>query len=212
MALADLRQEYALRGLHEDDLDRDPIAQFRAWFVDAQQAGGVEPNAMTLATASPDGQPAARTVLLKGLDERGFVFYSNYESDKGRELDANPRAELLFYWPALERQVRVRGTVERVTRAESEAYFHSRPKGSQLGATVSPQSRVIPGRDALEREHAALQERYADADVPLPDFWGGYRVLPTSIEFWQGRKSRLHDRLRYRRDATDAWIVERLAP
>lgn len=210
--LQNLRKDYVLAGLLESDLDPDPIAQFRVWFTEAQAAKGIEPNAMTVATADSTGNPSARTVLLKGLDARGFVFYSNYESAKGRQLDANPRAELLFYWPELERQVRVHGAVERIDRAEAEAYFRSRPLGNQIGALVSPQSTVIPNREFLEEAYRALEERYRSEQVPLPHHWGGYRVMPEWIEFWQGRISRLHDRLRYRRSPSGEWVVERLAP
>lgn len=212
MALHDLRRDYTLAGLLESDLDPDPIAQFRVWFADAQAAKGAEPNAMTLATADASGNPAARTVLLKGLDARGFVFYSNYGSAKGSDLDVNPRAELLFYWAELERQVRIHGPVERIDRAESESYFRSRPVGNQIGALVSPQSTVIPNREYLEEAYSALEQRYQSEPVPLPEHWGGYRVIPESIEFWQGRISRLHDRLRYRRNADGGWKIQRLAP
>lgn len=212
MALHDLRKDYSLAGLLEEDLDADPIAQFRTWFADAQDAKGIEPNAMTLATADRDGNPSARTVLLKGLDEQGFVFYSNYQSAKGTQLAENPRAELLFYWAELERQVRVHGTVSKLDAASSESYFRSRPVGNQLGAVVSPQSQVIASRDALDLEYEQLLETYADLEVPMPEYWGGYRVVPESLEFWQGRKSRLHDRLRYRKGTGGHWIIERLAP
>jgi pyridoxamine 5'-phosphate oxidase len=211
MTLSDLRKDYTLAGLTEADLDPDPIAQFRVWFAQAQAAKGAEPNAMSLATADAEGRPSVRTVLLKGLDERGFVFYTNYESDKGQALAANPRAELLFYWAELERQVRVSGSVERASRVETEAYFRSRPIGNQIGALVSPQSRVIGDRDGLERRFRELEEQYRAGDVPLPANWGGYRVVPQTIEFWQGRASRLHDRLRYQLTG-DAWVIERLAP
>lgn len=212
MSLSDLRRDYTLAGLTEADLDPDPIAQFRAWFDEAQVARGAEPNAMSVATVDVEGRPSVRTVLLKGLDERGFVFFTNYGSAKGRALTENPRAELLFYWAELERQVRIAGRVEQTSRAETEAYFRSRPIGNQIGALVSPQSQVIPNRDVLEQRYIQLERQYESGDVPLPDHWGGYRVVPETIEFWQGRKSRLHDRLRYRREGSDAWLVERLAP
>jgi pyridoxamine 5'-phosphate oxidase len=214
MSLADLRKDYALAGLTEKDLARDPFRQFEKWFQEAEAAKLTEPNAMTLATATRDGRPAARTVLLKGLDGRGFVFYTNYEGRKGRELEANPRATLVFPWIALERQVIIEGTVTKVAREESDAYFHSRPRASQLGAWVSQQSAVIPGRATLEDVMKALEKKYAGAEIPLPPNWGGYRVAPETIEFWQGRYSRLHDRLRFERSdshKTD-WQVKRLNP
>lgn len=209
--LADLRKDYTLAGLSEADLDGDPFVQFRLWFAQAQEAMGHEPNAMTVATASADGAPAARTLLLKGLDH-GFIFYTNYASAKGTELDANPRCELLFYWPELERQVRVHGAAERVSREMTETYFRSRPRGNQIGASVSPQSRPIASREALEAKVAEFEASIGDGEIPLPDGWGGYRVVPEWVEFWQGRQSRLHDRLRYRRTDDGAWYVERLAP
>ncbi len=211
MSLADLRKDYALAGLTEKDLARDPFRQFDKWFQEAEAAKLTEPNAMILATVGRDGRPAARTVLLKGVDGRGFVFYTNYDSRKGRELDANPRATLLFPWLALERQVTVEGSVTRLTREESEAYFHSRPQASQLGAWASPQSTVIAGRKTLEDAYKAVEKKYAGAPIPLPPHWGGFRVAPETVEFWQGRRSRLHDRLRYQRNK-DGWSVERLAP
>jgi pyridoxamine 5'-phosphate oxidase len=212
MSLADLRKDYSLAGLAEKDLARDPFRQFDTWFQEAEAAKIVEPNAMTLATASRDGRPSARTVLLKGVDGRGFVFYSNYESRKGRELESNPRATLLFPWIALERQVIIEGTVSKLSREEAEAYFHSRPLPSQLSAWVSQQSSVISGRKVLESTMKELEKKYAGVEVPLPPHWGGYRVAPETVEFWQGRRSRLHDRLRFRRGADGGWIVERLAP
>jgi len=206
-----MRREYARGALAEADVDADPVVQFGRWFQQAEEAGLLEPTAMTLATATPDGRPSARMVLLRGFDQRGFVFYSNYDSRKGAELAANPLAALVFWWGELERQVRVEGRVERTSRPESEAYFRSRPPGSQLSAAASPQSQVIEGRAALERRVAQLLARHPDGQVPLPPFWGGYRVVPEVVEFWQGRPNRLHDRLRYRR-AGDGWRIERLAP
>jgi len=212
MPLADLRKEYSLAGLSEKDLARDPFRQFDKWFQEAEGAKIPEPNAMTLASASRDGRPSARTVLLKGVDGRGFVFYTNYESRKGRELDVNPRATLLFPWIALERQVIVEGPVAKVSREESEAYFHSRPLASQLSAWVSQQSSIVTGRKVLDDAMKELEKKYAGLPVPLPPYWGGFRLSPETVEFWQGRRSRLHDRLRYRRETDGGWIVERLAP
>ena len=211
MSLADLRKDYSLSGLLEKDLARDPFRQFDKWFQEATAAKLVEPNAMTLATATKDGRPSARTVLLKGVDGRGFVFYTNYESRKGREIAENPRASLVLPWIALERQVIIEGTLAKVSREESAAYFHSRPRASQLGAWVSQQSSIITGRAVLEDAMKALDKKHAGAEVLVPPAWGGYRLTPETVEFWQGRRSRLHDRLRYRREAGE-WIVERLAP
>lgn len=210
--ISTLRKNYAREALSESDVLSSPLAQFDRWFQEALDAQLTEPNAMTLATATRDGHPSARTVLLKGVDKEGFVFFTNYESRKGQELADNPQAALLFTWLELERQVRIEGMIERISAEASEAYFQSRPKGSQIGAWVSPQSRVIPGRDVLEAKQQALEAEYAHAEVlPRPAFWGGYRLLPDTVEFWQGRPSRLHDRILYRRFA-GAWKIERLAP
>ena len=212
MSLSDLRREYALAGLAESDLDPDPFKQFDKWFQQALDAGLPEPNAMTLATATLDGKPSIRVVLLKGVDERGFVFFTNYESQKGRQLSANPQAALAFYWIELERQVCINGRVARISREESERYFRSRPVGSQLGAWASQQSQVVGSRKGLEDRLSELTHEYENKPIPLPPYWGGYRVVPDMMEFWQGRPDRLHDRLRYTRQAPDQWLIERLAP
>ncbi|MGH7168750.1 MAG: pyridoxamine 5'-phosphate oxidase [Gemmataceae bacterium] len=212
MRIADMRNEYEREGLSEADMDADPVRQFETWFQQALAAKLPEANAMTLATATADGQPSARVVLLKAFDASGFSFFSNYDSRKGREMAVNPRAALLFFWPQLQRQVRIEGTVERVTEAESEAYFRGRPLGSRLGAWASRQSEVLAGRDELEARVRELMQRYPDGEVPRPPHWGGFRVRPLAIEFWQGRPDRLHDRLRYRRRQPDGWRLERLSP
>ena len=209
--LARLRKEYTTAGLTESGADTDPIAQFRRWFDAALVADLHEPNAMTLATATPEGRPSARIVLLKGFDERGFVFYTSYEGRKGRELETNPNCALVFYWGELERQVRVEGRVSRIPEEESDEYFGSRPRGSQLGAWASEQSRPVEGRDALEERLRNLEAEYEGRELPRPPFWGGYRVEPEVIEFWQGRENRLHDRLVYRRSG-GSWMRERLQP
>ena len=210
MDLADLRRDYARESLSERDVAADPIAQFEKWFVQAQGAGMVEPNAMTLASSTRDGHPSARIVLLKGFDARGFVFFTDYRSRKGAELESNPNVSLCFWWGELQRQVRITGTVARASREESEAYYRTRPHGSRIGAWASHQSAPLASREPLEREVARLEQKYPD-DVPLPPHWGGYRVTPEAVEFWQGRPSRLHDRIVYTRDG-GAWRIGRLSP
>ncbi|HEY6987983.1 MAG TPA: pyridoxamine 5'-phosphate oxidase [Bryobacteraceae bacterium] len=214
LSLADVREDYRVGSLDERDCETNPIVEFEEWFKEARQHRDIkEPNAMALATAGPGGRPSARIVLLKEVSDAGFVFYTNYDSPKAQDLDTNPKCALTFYWGELERQVRVEGTAYRVTREQSEAYFRTRPRGSQLGAWVSHQSEPIAGRQVLESKWAELETRFAGQDdVPLPEFWGGYRVVPESIEFWQGRTNRLHDRIRYRRKGECEWIIERLSP
>jgi pyridoxamine 5'-phosphate oxidase len=235
MGISDFRREYNLAGLRRSDLDADPMVQFRKWFDQAVEARGggalrrlfirlykglllitgtraTELNAATLATADKEGRPSARVVLLKGIDARGFIFFTNYDSRKGKELAENPHASLVFYWPDLERQVCVAGTVARIPREESETYFKTRPKGSRLAAWASRQSDIVSDRAALERQWRELQARYPGEDIPLPPFWGGYVLAPERIEFWQGRPSRLHDRFRYQRGGDNTWQVDRLAP
>lgn len=209
-AVAQARISYEQGELDERLLSKDPFRQFELWMRAALEAGLREPNAMTLATVTPEGDPAARVVLLRGFDERGFCFYTNYESAKGRELNGTPRAALSFYWAELERQVRIFGSVERLPREESAAYFSTRPRGHQLGAWASRQSEVVASREVLEEALASAEARFP-GEVPLPEYWGGYRVVPESMEFWQGRPNRLHDRIRYRRMAS-AWTRERLSP
>lgn len=199
-------------GLREQDAHDDPIEQFGRWFSDASATANPMPNAMTLSTVDDNGCPSGRVVLLKGFDQGGFVFYTNYESRKGRELDSNPNASLTFYWPELERQVRVDGVTSKVDTSESDAYFATRPEGSRIGALASAQSSVLPNREELDARFRQLEAEFAGREIPRPPHWGGYRLVPREIEFWQGRSSRLHDRLRYRREADGAWIRERLSP
>ncbi len=211
VAIADLRREYALARLDEKDVSRDPIAAFARWFAEAQAAEVEEPNAMVLATATPDGEPSARVVLLKGFDERGFVFFTDYRSRKGAELEANPRAALVLHWSELERQVRITGDASAHLGGGVGSVLPLPPLGSRLGAWVSHQSQAIPSRDVLEGGLREVERRFAGGDVPLPPYWGGYRVKPVAIEFWQGRQNRLHDRIRYVREG-GGWRIERLAP
>ena len=213
MNLADLRRDYSRHGLHESEVDPDPIVQFDAWFRQAQAAGLMEPNAMTLATADADGRPSARIVLLKGYDERGFCFFTSYLGRKARELAANPHAALVFHWVELERQVRIDGAVERVEPELSDEYFLRRPRESRLAARCAPQSDIIPSRETLETAYRREAAEFEGREVVRPETWGGYRVVPHAIEFWQGRPSRLHDRIEFRRDApADPWTIVRLAP
>lgn len=211
ISVADLRKDYTLEGLRETDAHPNPFQQFQKWFDQVLAARLTEPNAMTLATATPDGKPRARMVLLKNFDERGFVFYTNYESDKGHELASNSYAALVFWWAELERQVRIEGRVQKVSAQESDEYFFSRPFNSRLGAWASAQSQTVNSREVLELRLEELKTEYEDKEVPRPPHWGGYRVIPTAVEFWQGRPSRLHDRLQYRLD-NGGWSIRRLSP
>ncbi len=211
MSISSIRKDYQLRSLSESEVHASPVAQFSQWWDEAIASEIDEVNAMTLSTITTGGRPSARIVLLKGFDEKGFVFYTNYESNKGQQLDANPYASLVFFWKELERQVRIEGKCERVSPEESDEYFYSRPLGSRLGAWASPQSKVIEGREILDKNAATLLERYASGEVPRPLHWGGYRVVADTIEFWQGRSNRLHDRIKYS-NQDGAWTIERLAP
>jgi len=211
--IQDLRENYDLAKLERADLDENPFKQFENWFNFALEKKVAEPNAMTLATVNAEGQPSARIVLLKGFGENGFIFYTNYDSIKGKDMQVNPNVALVFCWLDLHKQIRIEGKVEKLSAEKSEEYFQSRPKGSQIGAAASPQSEVIENRDILEENAKNLKEYYAEADnLPKPTNWGGYLVRPTMIEFWQGRESRLHDRLRYSLEESGAWKIERLAP
>ncbi|WP_185266992.1 pyridoxamine 5'-phosphate oxidase [Halopseudomonas xiamenensis] len=211
LSIADMRRNYTRDGLLESQAPDEPFALFGTWFSQAVEVESTEPNAMMLASVDAAGQPHLRTLLLKGFDARGFVFFTNYQSAKGEQLLAHPLAAMTFWWPDLERQVRIEGRVEQVSGEESDVYYHSRPLGSRLGAWTSPQSQVISGREALEQRLAAIEAQYADSAPPRPAHWGGFRLVPQMIEFWQGRPSRLHDRLRYRLD-NGQWLRERLAP
>jgi pyridoxamine 5'-phosphate oxidase len=209
--ISDIRKTYSAGALNESDVLTNPLEQFKVWLQQAIEAGTLEPTAMTLATADKKGRPSARTVLLKNVDEQGFVFYTNYESRKANDITENPQAALLFFWDRLERQVRIEGRINKVSREQSETYFKSRPYGSQLGAWVSQQSSVITSREVLEEKVRDLENKFSEGHVPLPEFWGGYLLTPDSIEFWQGRPSRLHDRLRYSKISNN-WKIERLSP
>lgn len=209
--LADLRREYTKNGLLESDVDPDPFRQFSVWFDQATKSGIIEPNAMSHATVSPNGQPSIRIVLLKGIDERGFIFYTNYESRKGKEMATNPKSALLFFWGELERQIRIEGTIEKISTASSKAYFDSRPEGSRVGAWSSNQSEIVASRDELEEQFEDNRKRFEGKDIPMPEYWGGYRLVPTIFEFWQGRGRRMHDRIRFS-EVDGAWKIDRLSP
>lgn len=210
--MSEQQRGYSLSALRREDLVDDPIEQFEAWFQQAKRAGVAQPEAMALATVARDAGPSVRMVILRGLDERGFVFYTNYESQKGQELTANPRAALVFYWQEMGRQVRIAGRVSQVSREESERYFRSRPRGSQLAAWASDQSEVVPSREFLEQQLEAVRTEHVEEDIPLPPDWGGFRLSPDKVGFWQQRPNRLHDRFRYVRDEDGQWLIERLAP
>ena len=212
MDVADLRRSATGFGLDREDLDDDPIVQFEDWFRYACETVPLDPNAVTLSTVDADNRPSSRTVLLKSFDERGFVFYTNYESRKAADIEKNPNVSLLFFWSDAARQVKIRGTAEKIPTGESLAYFLSRPRGSQIGAWVSAQSSVVSSRSLLENKFQEIKRKFKNKEVPLPSFWGGYRVVPQEIEFWQGRRNRLHDRFEYTRQSDDSWTIERLAP
>jgi pyridoxamine 5'-phosphate oxidase len=209
--IADIRKDYKMHSLHESDVAANPVEQFTHWWNDAVNSEVVEVNAMTLATATKDGKPSARIVLLKGFDEKGFVFFTSYESNKGKVLAENPYAALIFFWKEIERQVRIEGEVEKISPEESDAYFFSRPEGSRIGAWASPQSSIIENREILEKNVKHYAEEFKNS-IPRPPHWGGYRVMPLKIEFWQGRSNRLHDRIQYTKTAVGSWKAERLAP
>ncbi len=211
-SIANIRKDYQLRSLSEKDVQTNAIDQFKVWWQEAVNSNLDEVNAMTLATASADGVPCARIVLLKGFDNNGFVFFTNYESYKGKQLEENPRASLVFFWRELQRQVVITGLVEKVSAEESEEYFNSRPEKSRIGAWTSPQSAVIENREWLEEREKEMTKKYTGQQIPKPSYWGGYRVKPVSIEFWQGRPSRLHDRLQYILEADGKWKIQRVAP
>lgn len=210
--IENLRQDYRSATLNEKDVATDPISQFANWFAQALDAGLYEPNAMTLATSTHDGKPSARILLMKGFNQDGFTFYTNYLSRKGKEIAKNPVVAMVFYWGELERQVRIEGTIEKVSKEESERYFRSRPKGSQVGSMASPQSQQIANRNIIEDSLQQLEAKYQDSDVPKPAYWGGYIVKPQTVEFWQGRTNRLHDRIEYRKVDKKKWKIVRLAP
>jgi len=211
MDIADIRREFQYAGLSRDDLNKNPFEQFEKWFVDARDANLDNPNALSLATVNEDGSPSLRTVLLKAFDEKGFVFFTNYGSRKAHDLDRNPKSAMLFHWLELDRQVKIQGNVSRISTAESLAYFTSRPRGSQIGAWTSQQSSPIGSRTLLVQAFESMKKKFSEGEIPLPDFWGGYRLEPSVIEFWQGRENRLHDRFEFRRQG-DAWDIQRLQP